>query len=204
MKKTILTLILLFLPHIAKSHHNDQDYTCEDVSVVTNYYSGWASCHAFNSSTNQLEYLDEYILPTTTPVVTLNNFNFTLSCDALVPFSHSVTTTQQVCTHTPREPYVSNAAYEYGVCSYYTRQGIILWENKPAATSYQVQEKVGTSWADIYNGTFTAMNYSKQPGTSSKSYQLRVRAKNSSQTGSWYNFNVYVPSCWNGAGPAPH
>ncbi|WP_144394199.1 hypothetical protein [Pleionea sediminis] len=202
---SLLTLTAVSLAsQLAIAHHNDQDYTCTTQEFTQNVYSGWASCTAYDSN-NRPNYLTEYVSVSYTSFYRINQYQSGewLSCHASVPFSHVETRTQEVCTHTPREPYVSYVNYEYGACRYYTRHGFLTWQRKNTATSYQVQEKSGTRWNNIYSGSGTAMNYSKQPGNTNRSYQLRVRAKSGSDAGSWNYFTASVPRCWNGGGPHP-
>lgn len=180
--------------------HNDQDYTCEDITTDVNYYGdGYFGCVAYNGNTGYPENLFEYISPTTIQMYTIRNYSTGASCSVLLPFLYTQSTTQQVCRHTPREPYVSYAMYEHGSCRFYTREGFITWE-QIAGSSHQFEEKVGSNWVRKYEGNAIGANFAKQPGNRNKNYSLRVRAISGGNVGSWHYFNATVPACWNGGG----
>ena len=201
MKNIIFLSALLLTAQFVSAHHDDQDYVCEDQLIITSYFEGYASCHAVDSN-GFTRYLSEYVLRTTSPTVTLSvipgNYG-SGSCSASVPYSHSESRTVQSCQHIPREPYVNYVSYEYNNCSINTRNGFITWQNKPQASTYELEEKVGGNWVELYSGSHIGVNYTKSAPYKNETYSLRVRAKNSSETGSWRYFSALVPKCSGGA-----
>ncbi|WP_196138968.1 PKD domain-containing protein [Aliikangiella sp. G2MR2-5] len=94
---------------------------------------------------------------------------------------------------------VSNILYEFGACDFYTRTGLISWEDNPDADDYQVEELVGSGWQLLYQGRTTARSYnSSDYGI----HKLRIRSGNYFGFGEWKEFEANVPSC-SGTNP-PH
>ena len=110
------------------------------------------------------------------------------------------TITTEVCQPGPLD--ITSRLYEFNSCNQYQRRGVITWEAKPTATNYKLQRKVGSNWYTYSNGSDVAHMHEPLTGGS---YNYRVRASNSSDTGDWYNFKIFVPDCPpGGGGVIPH
>ena len=187
--------------------YSDRDRVCTDHQIEIRHYAGWASCR-YNEYINgswHSGWINQYVHDSTSQWTTLSEYNHQLgrsvSCSAAVPYSHSTYTTQQTCHYVPREPFVNSAFYEYGACRYYTRQGFVSWAAPQGATSYDFQKYEAGAWRNITSTSATAAAFDVTYG--GKNYNLRVRAKNSSETGSYHYFSAYVPKCFNGGGVEP-
>lgn len=200
-----LAVQFLALAAEAKSENTDKHTaSCKSsVELAQPKYEGFATCTVEKTDGKTKELLKEFVPITGESQVELKSSSTGNSCTANVPYSYSELKSGSSCKMgTQSVTDIDYFHYEYGACNYYTREGSIWWEHISGA-SYLLQEKNGTSWYTVYSGSSPAAMYPKSPGPNGKSYQLRLRATVNGQTGSWHNYSVYVPGCWNGGGPEP-
>lgn len=200
-----LSVQLLATTAIAKSQNTDMHTaSCKSsVEIAQPRYEGFAVCSTAKTEESEGELLKQFVPITGKSQVELKSPTTGNSCIANVPYSYSESKLGSSCKmSTQSVTDIDYFHYEYGACNYYTRQGSMWWEHISGA-SYLLQEKNGSSWYTVYSGSSSATMFNKVPGPNGKSYQLRLRATVNGQTGSWHNYSVYVPGCWNGGGPEP-
>ena len=95
---------------------------------------------------------------------------------------------------------VNSVFYEFGACNFYTRAGLISWEDNPYADDYQLEERVAGSWQLLYQGSGIAKSYSR---ADDGIHQLRIRSGNYFGFGEWKEFEANIPSCSGSNPPSP-
>jgi len=198
--------------------YSDRDRVCETKQVATHWYGNTnASCTAmewfykdpYDHSKGQVfvtRYLSDYVPAQIGSTGTLSEWMYinevnrweTMSCQVQLPYSHTTYRDVETCTMVPREPFVQSGMYEYGHCRYYTREGFVYWSPVSGADTYELQKYVSGAWRPVYTGTNVGVQFNDVYG--GKTMDLRVRAKDGDQVGSYQYFKANIPSCWNGQG----